>query len=157
MKLPIVPCVIALAGCAVLGGCKRGCGQQVEKVNAYKPAPNAHSAVIGVPQTTKDWWMPRHLAILERVRQGNVDLVFIGDSITHRWEEDGKEVWNNYYGTRNAVNMGFSGDRTQNVLWRLEHGEITGISPKLVILMIGTNNNAQVNGNSAIWISATNS
>jgi lysophospholipase L1-like esterase len=87
-----------------------------------------------------DWWMPRHEGVVERVKQGNVDLLMIGDSINHGWENGGKAVWDAYYGDRNAVNMGFSGDRTQHVLWRLDNGEIDGISPKLAAIMIGTNN-----------------
>lgn len=88
----------------------------------------------------KSWWMPRHQAVLDRVQQGNVDLVMIGDSITQGWEKEGKDVWQRFYASRNAVNMGFSGDRTENVLWRLQHGEVDGISPKVAVLMIGTNN-----------------
>jgi beta-glucosidase len=69
-----------------------------------------------------------------------VDLIFIGDSITHYWETTGKAVWDDYYGDRKAVNMGFRGDRTQNVLWRLDNGELKGISPKVAVILIGTNN-----------------
>lgn len=89
---------------------------------------------------TGDWWMPRHEEKLARIQQGNVDLVMIGDSITHGWETGGKAVWERYYGQRNAVNLGFSGDRTEHVIWRLQHGEVDGISPKLCVVMIGTNN-----------------
>jgi lysophospholipase L1-like esterase len=84
--------------------------------------------------------MRRHESFNERVKQGNVDLVFIGDSITAGWENAGKNVWAEYYAKRNAVNLGIGGDRTQHVLWRLDHGNIDGISPKLAVLMIGTNN-----------------
>ena len=76
----------------------------------------------------------------ERARKGNIDLLMIGDSITHWWDKAGKEVWEDYYGKRNAVNLAISGDRTEHVLWRLENGNINGISPKLAVLMIGTNN-----------------
>jgi beta-glucosidase len=100
----------------------------------------SNSAVTPVYRTTPDWWMPRHEAVLERIKQGNVDILMIGDSITHGWEKSGKPVWDKYYANRNAVNMGFSGDRTQHVLWRLEHGEVNNINPKLAVLMIGTNN-----------------
>jgi beta-glucosidase len=120
-----------------------GCMQKAEKVNAYKIVPNAFPAVTPVPDDANwcaSWWMPRHQAVVDRVKQGNVDLIFIGDSITHGWEDVGKDVWQQYYAKRNAVNMGFSGDRTHNVLWRLDKGEIAGISPKLAIIMIGTNN-----------------
>ncbi len=76
----------------------------------------------------------------ERIKKGNVDLLMIGDSITHGWEGAGKDVWKKYYEKRNAVNLGIGGDQTQHVLWRLEHGNIDGIRPKLAVLMIGTNN-----------------
>jgi beta-glucosidase len=65
----------------------------------------------------------------------------IGDSITQGWEAKGaREVWEKYYGNRHAVNLGIGGDQTQHVLWRLEHGNLDGIHPKLAVLMIGTNN-----------------
>ena len=83
----------------------------------------------------------RHESFNKRVAQGNADLIFIGDSITQGWEGAGaKDVWDKYYGKRNAVNLGIGGDRTQHVLWRLDHGNIDGIKPKLAVLMIGTNN-----------------
>jgi beta-glucosidase len=97
-------------------------------------------AVTPVDRADQNWWMPRHNAVLERIKQGNVDILMIGDSITHGWEKSGKTVWDQYYAKRNAVNMGFSGDKTQHVLWRLEHGEVNNINPKLAVLMIGTNN-----------------
>ena len=97
-----------------------------------------HSAV--APVHRHSWWTLRNDAVNERVKQGNVDLLMIGDSITHGWEGGGKKTWDKYYEPRNAVNMGFGGDRTQHVLWRLEHGHLEGISPKLAVLMIGTNN-----------------
>ena len=86
------------------------------------------------------WWYERHDKVNTRIAQGNVDMVLIGDSITHSWDDSGKKVWDEYYAPRNAVNLGFSSERTQNVLWRLDHGNIKGISPKLAMLMIGTNN-----------------
>ncbi|MCA9144523.1 MAG: acetylglucosamine-6-sulfatase [Planctomycetaceae bacterium] len=87
------------------------------------------------------WWMPRHEEKLAALKeQGRVDLLMIGDSITHGWEGAGKEVWDKYYASRNAFNLGFSGDRTEQLLWRFDHGEIDGIAPKLAVIMIGTNN-----------------
>lgn len=88
----------------------------------------------------RDWWEPRHKEKLQRIQQGNVDLLMIGDSITQGWENEGKIVWQEYYADRNAVNLGYGGDRTENVLWRLQHGEVDGINPKVAVLMIGTNN-----------------
>lgn len=92
------------------------------------------------PVPREGGWMQRHESMNSRVKQGNVDVVFIGDSITQGWEGAGKDVWQKSYGDRNAVNLGIGGDRTQHVLWRLEHGNIEGIKPKLAVLMIGTNN-----------------
>lgn len=87
-----------------------------------------------------DWWIPRHEAKLEEEGREDAKLLFIGDSITHGWEDKGKTVWDEYYAPYGAYNIGFSGDRTENVLWRFEHGELDGIDPDLAILMIGTNN-----------------
>jgi lysophospholipase L1-like esterase len=84
--------------------------------------------------------MQRHESFNQRAKQGNVDLVLIGDSITQGWEGAGKDVWDKYYTKRHAMNLGIGGDRTQHVLWRLDHGNVDGISPKLAVLMIGTNN-----------------
>lgn len=85
-------------------------------------------------------WMKRHESMNTRVKMGNVDLVFIGDSITQGWEGAGKDVWKKSYGERNAVNLGIGGDRTQHVIWRLENGNLAGIKPKAAVIMIGTNN-----------------
>lgn len=88
---------------------------------------------------TVDWWIPRHKEKLA-ARHPGVELLMIGDSITHAWEESGKTVWERHFGNIDTLNLGFSGDRTENVLWRLEQGEVEGLGPKLAVLMIGTNN-----------------
>ena len=98
-----------------------------------------NSAIVPVPRNDNGW-MARHHSFNDRVKQGNVDMLFIGDSITHGWEGGGKEVWAQYYGNRNAVNLGIGGDQTQHVLWRLDNGNIDNIKPKLAVIMIGTNN-----------------
>jgi lysophospholipase L1-like esterase len=83
-------------------------------------------------------WMDLHNRFVERARQGHVDLLFLGDSITQGWNDN--EVWKRFYGARNAANFGIGGDRTQHVLWRIRNGELDTIEPKVVVLMIGTNN-----------------
>lgn len=90
----------------------------------------------------KAWWIPRHQEKLAelKARSEQIDLVFIGDSITHAWEDRGKREWAKYYAPRGGLNLGYGGDRTEHVLWRIEHGELQGISPSLVVLLIGTNN-----------------
>ncbi len=102
----------------------------------------ALKAEVQTAQWAVKWWLPRHEQKLAEVksRADQVDLLFIGDSITHGWEGHGKEVWKKYYEPRKAFNIGFSGDRTEQVIWRLREGEVAGISPKLAIIMIGTNN-----------------
>lgn len=120
-----------------------GCGNKQQKIVFQSVTGKTHAAVIPVEQKAEwaqSWWMPRHNAVNDRLKQGSVDLLYIGDSITHNWEKSGKDVWTEYYANRNAVNMGFGGDQTQHVLWRLEHSNFEGLSPKLAILMIGTNN-----------------
>lgn len=96
-------------------------------------------AAMSAPQP-EAWWTERHERTVARIRQGHVDLLFIGDSITQGWEEDGRPVWNAFYQHRHAANLGYNGDQTDNVLWRLQNGELDGITPKLAVVMIGTNN-----------------
>ena len=86
-----------------------------------------------------DWWIDRHQEKLQANKQG-VELVLIGDSITHGWEKEGAEVWQQNFADINTLNLGFSGDRTENVLWRLNQGELDGAKPKLIQIMLGTNN-----------------
>jgi lysophospholipase L1-like esterase len=81
--------------------------------------------------------MELHDRYVERAKRGNFDLLFIGDSITYFWND---EIWNRYYGPWNAEKFGIGGDKTQHVLWRVRNGEIDGIRPKVVVLLVGTNN-----------------
>jgi beta-glucosidase len=104
---------------------------------AYSAEPS-HDAVKPVPRG--GGWMKRHESFNARVAKGNVDLIFIGDSITQGWEGRGKNVWATAYGKRNTVNLGIGGDRTQHVIWRLDNGNVKDISPKAAVIMIGTNN-----------------
>lgn len=106
---------------------------------APPPKPAAAAATVTpVPRDAK--WMQRHEQINGRAVPGEVDLLFIGDSITQGWEGAGKTAWQKFYGPRKAMNAGIGGDRTQHVLWRLDNGNIKGITPKVAVVMIGTNN-----------------
>ncbi len=138
MRRMVQVTAILLLSSLLLAGCT-----SPQKQAFRAAAEKNHSAVTPVQQTAEwavKWWGPRHEAVCQRLKEGHVDLLFIGDSITHGWENVGKAVWNRYYADRRAVNMGFSGDRTQHVLWRLDHSPLSAISPKLTIVMIGTNN-----------------
>ena len=110
-----------------------------------------NTAIVPTPKLEDDFydWYARHNEVKTLIKSQPVDLVFLGCSITHLFgglplEKNqpcsGAETWAKYYAKRNAVNMGFGYDRTQNVLWRLENGELDGIEPKVVVLMIGSNN-----------------
>jgi lysophospholipase L1-like esterase len=83
-------------------------------------------------------WTQMHEGFLKRAKEGKVDLLFLGDSITQGWGNNA--IWQKHYAGRNAANFGIGGDTTQNVLWRITNGELEGIAPKAVVLMIGTNN-----------------
>ena len=86
------------------------------------------------------WWMGMHRSFLDRAKAKAVDVLFLGDSITQGWDGNGSRTWERYYVPRNAANFGIGGDRTQHVLWRIDHDELHEINPKVVVLMIGTNN-----------------
>ena len=113
--------------------------RKVESTNALPQ----HEATIPASLVNVGWWKQRHEQKLAAAKTAKCDILFIGDSITHSWEGHGKDVWNEYYGKRNAFNIGYSGDLTQHVLWRLDNGEMTHFRPKVAVLMIGTNNTAR--------------
>lgn len=100
-------------------------------------------------------FMGRHNAFVEIAKAGNIDLLFMGDSITDWWRNPGgtnrvprgpvgaytgKPVFDKYFGSLKVANFGIAGDTTQGVLWRLQNGEGQGYQPKAIMLMIGTNN-----------------
>jgi len=94
------------------------------------------------------WWKARFEAKQTELRQmGRVDLLWLGDSITQDFEQQGppawrdfKPVWDRFYGGRHAINLGFKGDATAHLLWRIENGETDFIHPRLAIVLIGANN-----------------
>ncbi|MBV8380385.1 MAG: 1,4-beta-D-glucan glucohydrolase [Paucibacter sp.] len=118
-------------------------GEALQSCPDYRTASVTPSPLIQV--WSLEWWMPRHEEKLAEIRRRQAaheptNLVFIGDSITHNWEKDGAKVWERWYAPQHALDLGFGGYKTENVLWRLQHGEVDGIAPKVAVLMIGTNN-----------------
>jgi lysophospholipase L1-like esterase len=103
----------------------------------------SNSATNPVPRDSA--WVKRHEGFVAHAKTNRIDILFMGDSITDNWRSRGSNVWNQYYAPRHAANFGISGDRTQHVLWRMDNGELDGIKPKVVVLMIGTNNTKQNN------------
>jgi lysophospholipase L1-like esterase len=91
---------------------------------------------------TEDWWQLRHqqkLAELQEISEP-IDILFLGDSITHAWEVEGEKYWQQHFAHRRAFNLGFAGDRTEHLLWRIQNGGLDSLSPKWIVLLIGTNN-----------------
>ncbi len=91
------------------------------------------------------WWANRFLSRhqqIEAQKGKTVDLVLVGDSIIHFWEWKHPASWKQLVGNRTVLNLGYGGDRTENVIWRLTHGELDGYQAKTIVLMIGTNNNS---------------
>lgn len=111
-----------------------------------------NTAVIPVPKLEDDcydWW-ERHERILNEQTEMNPEVVLIGDSITHFWGGEPRtkgmqamESWQSVFATYRVLNMGFGWDRIQNVLWRLDQGEMAGLSPQSVMILIGTNNTSE--------------
>ncbi len=123
--------------------------------SAAMAAP-ASIATADISRMSTPWWAARFAAKQHELDSGPSDLVWLGDSITQNWETDGPEdwrrfapVWQRFYGDRHAVNLGFKGDSTCHVLWRLDHGELAAMHPKLVVLLIGANNFGHVHTDAA--------
>lgn len=139
---PLLTCAaVVLSGWGAFSNTSEVLAQEAATTEPVGLVPKALQPEVQTAEWAVKWWMPRHEQKLkEKAAMDTVDLLMIGDSITHGWENGGKSVWDKYYAKRNALNIGFSGDRTEQVLWRLQHGAVDGISPKLAVVMIGTNN-----------------
>jgi lysophospholipase L1-like esterase len=119
-----------------------------EPLPGHTPLP---STVVPVTQD-RSWpgydWEKRHALTSAAVKKSKPQILFIGDSITHFFGGEqfdgyamrGQQTWGEFYAPRNPGNLGFGWDKTENVLWRLQHGAVEGIAPKLIVMMIGTNN-----------------
>src|SRR5476651_2648683 len=113
---------------------------------AQGPAPAATAVVrehtdasAAMAKQDDGTFLKLHESFLARGKAAPIGVLFLGDSITNHWRI-APEIWEKYYGKYQPVNFGISGDTTQNVIWRIEHGELDGIHPRVVVLMIGTNN-----------------
>jgi lysophospholipase L1-like esterase len=94
-------------------------------------------------------WQKRHAEVLARHQQFKPEVVIFGDSIIHYWGGEptapkawAPQAWSNCFAGLKVSNLGFGWDRTENVLWRIGHGELEGIKPKVIVIKIGTNNTA---------------
>ena len=119
------------------------------RIAAAQVAPGSNPATTPVPRA-ESWWIERHREKVAEACRGNVDLLFLGDSITENYEKIGTgpaqnfyPIWRELFEPHRAMNLGFSGDDTEHVLWRLHHGEVDGLHPSQVVILIGTNNTAR--------------
>lgn len=111
-------------------------------------------ATTPVSRLEQAWWKARFIEKQAELRRKPVNLLWLGDSITQNWELAGPEtwrrfapIWQRYYGDRHAVDLGFKGDSTCHLLWRLQHGELDNLSPRGAILLIGANNFGHIHTN----------
>lgn len=121
--------VVAIAGSGISGGFAKA-------ADAKPVVQSANDPTRPVPGGVR-WFGRVHAACVERTRKKDFDVCFLGDSITAMWPGD---LFDKNFGKHRPANFGLGGDRTENVLWRLENGELVGTSPKLIVLLIGTNN-----------------
>ncbi|MFL5252228.1 MAG: GDSL-type esterase/lipase family protein [Rhodopila sp.] len=117
------------------------------------PAASAGTILAATPISRMDlpWWRARHEAKLREIAQAKPELIFLGDSIFQNWEKSGPPdwldfaaAWKRFYGDRNAVDLGFTGDTTASLLWRIRNGEVDHIAPKAAVVLIGANNLGKV-------------
>lgn len=110
---------------------------------AQPPPPDSEAADRPAPRTDANS-MAAHAQLLQKAKQGRIDVYFVGDSIVRRWGAlDYPELlanWKQNFHGWNAANFGWGADRTQHILWRLENGELDGVNPKIIVLLAGTNN-----------------
>jgi len=95
--------------------------------------PRPNTAIMPYPRS------PRHAGFVELAKQGNIDLLLDGDSITDWWTRNGKDAFAKYFGNIKTANFAVAGERTEQILWGLQNGEGQGFQPKAIMLMIGTN------------------
>ncbi|MBQ6330016.1 MAG: hypothetical protein IJI35_13440 [Kiritimatiellae bacterium] len=150
-KLVSVAIFAAVAAAAAAGSAKSG--------QARPPADTVGAARIDAKtgDKTRDpglfgeyWWANRFMSRrreADKYQGRTVDVAMVGDSIIHFWEWKHPQSWAKFTEGRTAINLGYGGDRTQHVIWRIEHGELDGYKAKNVVVMIGTNNNSPGNAN----------
>ena len=105
---------------------------------SHKHLPQLWPQVPSAGHFGGDAWLKLHEAHVKTVQahQGPLAVLLVGDSLTIQWGES----WKQHFPKLKAVNIGIGGDKTQNVLWRLDHGGVAGLQPKAIVLMIGNNN-----------------
>lgn len=143
--LPVVCCAVLILSVQVAAAAPAAAKKTVKAPAAPRTPADAVTPAVKNPE--------RHEKFLARIKQGPVGLLFLGDSITDAWPGRGKDTWAKFAPYQPA-DFGISGDRTEHVLWRITHGELDGIDPKVVVLMIGTNNVGHFGDEKPEWAAA---
>lgn len=117
------------------------------QTGARAGAPSGPPQPATVPAPRDD---NRHKTFLDIARGSEIELLFVGDSITDGWRGAGQTIWDQHFASFKAANFGIGGDTTQGVLWRMQNGELEGYKAKLIVLMLGTNNISRKNSNDEI-------
>lgn len=142
-------CLLALATCGVLAG---GAAALAEPTT--RPSPSRWSAAFPSPRQDPNS-KAAHEQLVAKAKQGGIDVYFTGDSIVRRWGCTDPQWasllqnWNQNFFGWNAGNFGWGADGLQNVLWRLQNGELEGVNPKVIVVLAGTNNVGNKPGNEA--------
>jgi lysophospholipase L1-like esterase len=130
--------------------------QPQSTLRAQTSAGAANPAAVPADRLSDPWWAHRHQAILqENPSHATSELLLIGDSTFNNFDkteppdENFQPVWNQFYAPRHALNLGFAGDTTSNVLWRIDHGELDGLDPRVVVVLVGGANTAIENQTAA--------
>ena len=125
---------LVFAACLALAATATGAGKESK--------PPTYGGIEAAIPKERDvlWWARRHKEKVALAAKGEAELVMIGDSLVHNFEVKGRQLWALYFGRYRPLNLGFNADLTEHALWRLQNGELDGISPRLAIIMIGTNN-----------------
>ena len=111
-----------------------------EAVDDSKKSNEVSGPAITPQPRLEEWWFTRHAENIGKMSKGEFDLLMLGDSITHNFESVGAEVWKKHFEPRKAINLGFGGDRTNHLLWRIQHLPVLKKSPKGAVVLIGRNN-----------------
>ncbi|MDE1171309.1 MAG: GDSL-type esterase/lipase family protein [Verrucomicrobium sp.] len=108
---------------------------------SFNPAVHAQANPAATPES-RNSWMEKHelFNLVLKKNKGKFDTAFLGDSITEGWRGRAQDVWDKTFSAYKPFNLGIGGDRTENVLWRIDNGMFDEFQPKALVLMIGTNN-----------------
>ena len=129
MPRPKLCLLAALVTMSILSLAGKVSAQATEKNPAVTPQPRI-----------VEWWFARHTQKIAAMSKGEIDLLMVGDSITNNFDSIGAPVWKKYFEPRKAINLGFGGDRTNHVLWRLDHLPKLKKAPRGAVVLTGTNN-----------------